>query len=1298
MKCTRLTLDLLLLVAVLVLTVLVISHMAGENEAERLGPQSSPPASGDWVINTAGNVIIDETFMMEIRHDGNSLDRSARDDSVYVYGNLIIMPGGELTLINASLTFDDRGGDGVHIEVDGKLTMEASGQAWDHVEQRGDTTVIVLIITNNSGLRVRTARDEHDNFEPVAPLIRHVNVSGTFIMGEIGCGINHMNQESGYIKVENGRFDGASLMKIPELAISGSYVNITDSQLGSDSLDEDRSTISIIDSTVTLKRSLVSSNVSVAMFTVRSEVTTVDCTFAGSARSHLSRGVLVEDSVVTITGGELAWLQDYAIRTSGDTSLLVDGATFIGLNRDAPDDGRYALDLHSNSDIIQNCEFRSKCRAPLIGARGPLFKLLDNDLHNLSGVSVVYYGTGRAEIMGNRFYDIEGTAAIVRNAAELEARYNNFSYTRKWSTGLGEYVVSHIWENGLVVEDVGSFTIENNLFQKTGKSALVIVDSPEGVIRNNNFSKLGHEAQEKLHGIFMDRSFATIEDNGFSGSTLQHGFEVFVVGHGGDNEDLVIDGTELVTGNIFNDTITNKFAQTWELTVRTADPSGNPVRQVTIKLSTENISELLYTDSNGLLGPVHVYDHTITGENELTSYNLYTINANITRNDVSFSASGQLAPDHHQQVELMINPLHLGNWLSLTNPASGHVLNSFSATLSFHVFNQGPGTIYQDFTLSYRQGGEGYWTTIDEIRLPIFSGEQDYSYVWTDILGIGVYDIMVSLAGNVSVEPSRVQAVNPEGLEVFTRPSVSFDLEEDVMISGKEFVITGTAMDSMTNTIARVELVIERGGVNGTKLFPEFTGKGNHWNWAYVIDTTATLNGHYRLWVKAVNEASNGTFARSSWESVTVIINNEPTLEITGTIPDNTKPEQEVLSKTLGNAILVQGTIGNLYNNTHILQHIDVSIDSGAPREVEMKLNFYPTVSTWLYTWDDFLAFADGPHELVFTGYYNNSRELVALDPVSITIKIDSDRPETDPALTINAEKPMDEDGNFHISGSASDDWELTQLQYKLGDGGQWNDLLVLEEGTTATDWSLLLDYTELLVGPNYIYVKTSDGFEETETFTILSFAYSYDLEVLELIIPSMTNTSENFTVTTRIHNEGPHDTPPGVALHAYIGSIQKEKFITVMAGETKEFEFSFSMAEAGSFTGKVIVNPGMRTEESDNTNNEMEAQSKITITDLSAGDGNDGDDSGIFEGNTLLVAAGILVILFIATAAAYYSFSRNEGSETVEPFKRLRQSLTLHTGREKTIADPMADNNDTGIDESHEAVSSSGETGEDEE
>jgi len=1238
------------------LAALIITHMSSEATSERIGLQSSPPPAGDWVITTKGNVIIDETFMEEttIPEEGEP-SSSPKDDSVHVYGNLIIESGGELTLINASLTFDDQAGDGFYIEVGGSLIMNASGEMWDRTEG----TSMILTVSNNSALRVKTDAD----MEPDAPLLKNMNITGTVLMGEIACAINHMNPDTSYMNIDSGHFNGTSMIGFSELFVSDSYVNITGSHISSQSTDEDHAVISIMDSTVSLKQVGASSNGSVGVRVERSDLTIESGYFSGSLESNTSKGLYAEDSWVNITGSVFTELKDYALKTRGDTELLVDGTIFGGLNRDMPDDGRFALDLGGRLDTIQNGEFRSRCSAPIIGAQSELFRLSGTEIHNATGTTVVYHGTHRAELEGNVFYDLEGTAVVLRNAAEVSVTNNNFSYERKWDSKIGGYVVLNILEKGLVVEGVENFTIQNNLFLKTGGAALEIIDSPEGFISDNTFAGIGHEAEEKLHCIIIDSSFAGIEDNIFNGSSLRHGFEILAVGYGWDGGDLVMDGLELVADNVFNDTITNRFAQAWELDVRTRDPAGNPVKQVTINLSSEEHSDVFYTDNNGDLGPVHVYEYTVTGESDLTNYDLYSIDANITRNNISFSASGQLVPDHHQEILLTINPLRLGKGLSIVDPPSGDVLNSFTVTLSFHVFNEGTGTISQDFAVAYRPSGEEDWIAIGELTRPIINGDLDIQYTWTDILEAGSYDIMVSLSDNVSVQESETLAMKLGALEVFTRPSVSFDLQEEDMISGTAFAITGMAMDPMANKITRVEMVIEHEGVNGTKLFPDFTLAGDHWEWTYTMDTTTSLNGRYRFWVMAINEAANGDFARSSWESLTVIINNEPRLVLTGTNPDITKPGQEVVSKIMGDTINVQGTIEGLYNNTHIFKRIDVSIDGGALREVEMKLNIYPTTSTWTYSWTDYLAFSDGPHELVFTGHYNNSKELVALEPVSIIIKIDSDRPETDPALIINNEKPMDEDGNFLISGNASDDWQLTLLQYKQGAGGEWKDLMVLEEGTTAIDWSINLDYKTLLVGPNYIYVKASDGFEDNETFTILLFIYRYDLEVLNITMPTQASTRQNFTVTTTIENKGPHDTPPGVALHFYIGSIQKEEFITIEAGETKDFTFSFSMAEAGTFTGKVMANPGMKTDETNDTNNEMEAASQITIIAPSTDEGDTTDDEGIFEGNTLLIVVGVLVILFIATAAAYYSFSSRKPSAPSEPLRIRKIDETLSDG-----------------------------------
>ena len=214
-----------------------------------------------------------------------------------------------------------------------------------------------------------------------------------------------------------------------------------------------------------------------------------------------------------------------------------------------------------------------------------------------------------------------------------------------------------------------------------------------------------------------------------------------------------------------------------------------------------------------------------------------------------------------------------------------------------------------------------------------------------------------------------------------------------------------------------------------------------------------------------------------------------------------------------------------------------------------------------------------------------------------------------------------------------------------------------LPEETSETNWSVLLDYRSLVVGPNYIYIKASDGFADNETFAILLFAYRYDLELLEFTVPTEGTIRHNFTVSTKVLNKGPHDTPANVVLHCYIGSIPKEKFISVKAGETKSYDFSFNMAESGVYTGRAIVNPGMMAEEEDSTNNELTSPSNITVIDPSGGSGGDGGDESIFEGNTLLVVVGLLMVLFVITAVVYYSFSSKQPSGPPKPFQKVDQA-----------------------------------------
>jgi len=114
MKCKHAVFSFLLLTALLALAFALVMGGDGEVKAEREGPQSAPPADGDWIINTTGNRIIDETIMFKIIPPPGEGDPTFEtyDNSVVVHGNLTIEEGGELTLLNATLTFDDQDGDG----------------------------------------------------------------------------------------------------------------------------------------------------------------------------------------------------------------------------------------------------------------------------------------------------------------------------------------------------------------------------------------------------------------------------------------------------------------------------------------------------------------------------------------------------------------------------------------------------------------------------------------------------------------------------------------------------------------------------------------------------------------------------------------------------------------------------------------------------------------------------------------------------------------------------------------------------------------------------------------------------------------------------------------------------------------------------------------------------------------------------------------------------------------------------------------------------------------------------------
>ena len=76
MKRSCLSFKLLQLFAVLLFAAVFVTLASDEASAERIGSQSSPPDSGDWIINTTGNKIIDETVTFRIGTKGVKSGRS----------------------------------------------------------------------------------------------------------------------------------------------------------------------------------------------------------------------------------------------------------------------------------------------------------------------------------------------------------------------------------------------------------------------------------------------------------------------------------------------------------------------------------------------------------------------------------------------------------------------------------------------------------------------------------------------------------------------------------------------------------------------------------------------------------------------------------------------------------------------------------------------------------------------------------------------------------------------------------------------------------------------------------------------------------------------------------------------------------------------------------------------------------------------------------------------------------------------------------------------------------------------
>ena len=429
------------------------------------------------------------------------------------------------------------------------------------------------------------------------------------------------------------------------------------------------------------------------------------------------------------------------------------------------------------------------------------------------------------------------------------------------------------------------------------------------------------------------------------------------------------------------------------------------------------------------------------------------------------------------------------------------------------------------------------------------------------------------------------------------------------------FTVTGTATGVGPGSEVHVNIV---GPVNRDWSMADGTS-----DWEIDIETLGLKNGEYQLNARARDE--HGTF--SELATITFHVENKPSVVIN--------------SPTDGS--LLRG------NETHTMtggtQKIEAEITRVTVTIDDMQVfNASKVTADWAqWTFalrtleqDIINTLSDGEHTFTATVYDANGLN----NSVTFTYIVYSTDPDTNPGVTITTE-PFTLLGDKWVEGTATDDYRVVAIDYRLNDG-DWSSAQDIQNlGTPSVAWRALIgtNHKDLEEGVNIFYVRASDN--DGSTTRTLQFTVEasgmVDITIGNVVMLNSDGNAlktddlkvSNFirvVVTVNIASTGAtiRQLPVRVQIAGVDAGSETRDNVTT----TFDVSFSVRLTEAMQDKKdiKVIVGTG---------DDRVEWDSELPGTIGGAKGGGDGDDDGSFLPGfeaVIMVVALVLGGLMIST------------------------------------------------------------------
>jgi len=1203
------------------ITIIVLSQGA---LAERKGEDSDPPEHGDWIIDSLGNYIGNETDWVEVIENEPPAEPTfiEHNEHIEIDGNIIIKSGGELTLYNTTLNFTDSRGYYFLIEEGGSLIME-----------KGDDMNASTKIHNGNGGRIGYFLIEGSLFMNSSSLERlqvlYVNSSAPTIELQEAYittrdHAQFIDQTLTFNSVGFNSETGTAVI-IDNCTIEWNRGNVA-SQLN----DTEDDVFSARDSTINTTRFSVtsSSDFNAALFLDNS-------TFRGIDKPRMQ--VNGEGLPVSATAGSFLHLTDgFRFVSKGNSLLYAEDSTVI-LESGEIGYKIWFSKTYTPGFRVENCDLTlndvlfMRLDPNVLYAENSDVTVTNCNIWNVTADAfVLEHGTLHME--NTNLYNITGSAL---NLFDVRGSIINVTLDeddRNWTVGLPFPPIYSGW--GFGVEGYGIYARQSDLdiigcnFAALESDAIHVQDSNVD-ITGCNFRPAGWLATNDVHGIFMENSTGQIIENEFNTPYRGKGFDLFSLNM------VPMDMDEFMMNNNFSDgrtvrveftlyvqvinelgggvygadvNLTNNVGENKKLTSTVIGgwirspftvPAYEIFRYTTLNNETneteESFTNKTYNDYHLVVSKEYrAYNFTVTTEVDvnITASVSLQVTLNVSSPELSVKSAG-IFPIvlQGEPIEITVVLMNLGEgWANNVNISYSYALNGTQDWVWFGSdIRQVPGLL--------EGGNSSQYTTFIPMTAPL----GDYSFKIT----VDANDLILER------NEDNNEFIITEAFSVIARPRVVIEFPTmDEQVIGT-YTISGYAEDDYDNDLT-IELNID--GMPFT--VTDMTNTGELVLWSFTWDTTQYdltqgkdkyPNGEHIIAIRSSNNNPTG-YDRSNWVNVTITVVNPPALEWL-------HPLQGELINVTG--IVPVYTVEVAVLARHDLQTLRLQVDDGEPMIMSNLGTYYKTTI-------DTSKYGDGEHTLTYNATYGYGS-------ITDTITVDMNSPSVETLPVIDFDYVLTEKG-LTATGTVIDDHRIEWVKIRL-DEGQWF-FMNASQGNTS-DIYHFWSRSQLTPDSHKITVQAYDGFDSQDETKWVVVNLFYDLTIVDLTAPIKVIEGEWVNFTLLVRNSGPYASPT-VVLDLSIGAISRTIHDIVLGPNSQQIiEISWK-ASAGNHTIGAVINPSQKNDETNPNNNEIISDNLVVEKRFVESESDDTD-----MGTILIAALVIMLVLGVIIAVVSLSGRR---------------------------------------------------------